>query len=149
MKTQISNLISGRENVVIQSSNEKYNNANKSTSHSGFAGTKREERDEIARRVIEENHDGMNIEIKGVFLSLNRISSISGKTVYFENEITEEDYKKIVGRDFPSTGSQWSAIFLINGDMTVEIHLSKRKNENRSWRYNSTQKIGEEFVTIL
>ena len=86
MKTQIKYLISGRKDVIIDETNAKYDNANKSTSHNGFAGTNKEERTEIARRVIEENPDGLNIEIKGVLLSLNRISSESGNNLITSTE---------------------------------------------------------------
>ena len=149
MKTQIKDLISGRKDVIIDETNAKYENAAKATSHNGFAGTKTEEREEIARRVIEENPDGLNIEIKGVPLSLKRISSLSGKTVWFEGDLTKEEYKRIVGYDYPSTTSQWSATLMINGDMTVEVQLSKRKNDRCMWKYSCNHKIGEEFVTIL
>lgn len=47
MKTQIKDLISGRKDVIIDETNAKYDNANKSTSHNGFAGTNKEERTEI------------------------------------------------------------------------------------------------------
>lgn len=149
MKTQIKDLISGRKDVMIDGTNAKYENADKATSHNGFAGTKREEREEIARRVMEENPDGLNVEIKGVSLSLKRISSLSGKTVWFEGDLTDEEYKRIVGYDYPSTTSQWTSTLLINGDMTVEIQLAKRKNDRSVWKYSCTHKIGEEFVTIL
>lgn len=149
MKTQIKDLISGRKDVIIDDKNAKYDNANKATSHNGFAGTKREERNEIARRVKEENPNGLNIEIKGVPLSLKRLSSLSGKTVWFEANLTEEEYKRILGFGYPSTGSQWMSALLVNIDMTVEIQLLKRKNSNSNWRYNRNFKIGEEFITIL
>ena len=52
MKTQIKYLISGRKDVIIDETNAKYDNANKSTSHNGFAGTNKEERT-IKRQVLE------------------------------------------------------------------------------------------------
>lgn len=44
---------------------------------------------------------------------------------------------------------EMAATFLVNNDMTVEIQLAKRKNDNSTWKYNRNFNIGEEFVTIL
>lgn len=69
MKTQIKDLISGRKDVIIDETNAKYDNANKSTSHNGFAGTNVEEVGEDYR--IEPGLSGSNISAK---ISIKRIT---------------------------------------------------------------------------
>ncbi len=148
MKTQISKLINGSERVMRDLRNEKYENADKNI-YGNYVGSKKEEREEVANQVFVENSEIMQVEVKGVRLSLRKSTSLSGKTIWYSSELTDSEYKAILGHGFPSETSQWSSSITINQDMTVCVNLSKRKNERCQWKHSYMQWIGEEFVTIL
>ena len=80
MKTQITSLIDGRKDVRIDPTNEKYINAPKASSHTGFGGTNSKIRQEIGERVIAENPDGLHILAFGKEFFLRKETSLSGKT---------------------------------------------------------------------
>lgn len=143
MKTQISSLINGRANVVRDISCEKYAGVDE------LVGSSTEERAEITRKVIEENPDGMDIEVKGVRLHLDRYASCSGKTVWYKANLTREQYISIAGNDFPDNRLQWYAAIDIAMDMRVSVMRFSRRNERATWRQKQSIILDESFVKIL
>ena len=143
MKTQISSLINGRANVVRDISCEKY------AGMDDIAGTNSAIREEIARKVLEENPDGMDVEVKGVRLHLGRYASCSGKTIWYNAEITREQYIAITGHDFPDRRLEWCAYFDIDMGMIPRVTRFSRRNERATWKQKQDIVLDEAFVTIL
>lgn len=143
MKTQISSLINGRANVVRDISCEKYAGVDE------LVGSSTEERAEITRKVIEENPDGMDIEVKGVRLHLDRYASCSGKTVWYKANLTREQYIAIAGNDFPDKRLEWCAYFDIDMSMIPRVTRFSRRNERSVWKEKMSIVLDEAFVTIL
>lgn len=146
MKTQIANLINGQKNVARQNENEKYLNAKQATSHIGFAGTNRNERAEIARKVYAENGETMNILFADVHLSLKKGQSVSGKTQWYSAPINEDLASQFVVK---KGGNERTYTLTISNDCEVFISKNVRKNENCQWRLSYTQYIDESYIKIL
>lgn len=123
--------------------NGKYNGEREMT------GTNAMERDEIARKVMDENPDGMDIEIKGVRLRLERRASCSGKTIWYHAELTRGQYIAITGNDFPDNGMQWCSAIDIDMDMRIRLTRFSRRNEMATWKQKMSVGLDEAFVTIL
>ena len=148
MKTQISHLITGQKEVRRNLSHSKYLTAKQATSHTGFAGTNRMEREEVAAQIIKENFDFMTCNIAGVEVSLKASRSLSGKTVTYCSELTEEQYELITGHK-ALYSNQVSFSIQINMDMTITVFKHTRKSNDAQWKIGTFDHIGEEFVTIL
>lgn len=151
-KTQIADLINGNKNVIRDESHAKYATAKKSTSHNGFAGTDREERNAIAEKVFAENGNTMNVTVRGIKLALSRGSSTTGKTSWYSCNLSEEEFKKIAG--YKIEGHVFAAceglfIFTMNADCTCSVTAFARKSAGSQWKARSWWYVGEEFVTIL
>lgn len=150
MKTQISNLINGSKSVKRDLSNAKYINAPGSTSFGDFAGTNSEIRKSIAEQVFAENGSSISIEIAGLNLILSKHTSTTGKTSFYEVEITEAQFMQISGYAAkPFNKHEGSFSLKIYGDMTVVLSKFARRNSNCQWKMRGYDYIGEEFVTIL
>lgn len=149
MKTQIHNLINGRGNVIRDENNAKYANAPKSTSHEGPAGTSRQERAEVAAKVLSENPESLDVEIKASKFHLPKHSSLSGKTIWYSCQIAPEDYLNITGAKELPYQHETSFVLEINGDMNVRIMMSTRHSGKAQWKHRRDVHIGEEFITIL
>ena len=144
MRTQIHNIVNGCKEVIIDETHPKYNNAPKSTSHLGLAGTNHEVCTETFRKLVDENGDYLTIEVRSPFsdarlnFKLKKRTSYSGKTVTYACEITEDEFVCLQG---DKTGLKKtrpnSPTFEINEWCQVAI-----KNIFY-YRY-----IGSEFVTI-
>ena len=143
MKTQIKSLVNGRANVARDEENEKY------LGMDDIAGTNSAVREEIASKVLDENPDGMDVEVKGVRLHLGRHASCSGKTIWYNTELTREQYIAIVGRDFPDRRMQWSAYLDIDMGMVPRVTRFSRRNERATWKQKQDIVLDEAFVTIL
>lgn len=143
MKTQIATLINGRMNVVRDLTSEKYEGFNE------IVGTNSGIREEIARKVIEENHDGMDIEVKGVRLHLDRYASCSGKTIWYNVKLTNEQYIAIAGNDFPDRRLEWCAYFDLSMNMIPRVTRFSRRNERATWKQKQDIVLDESFITIL
>lgn len=143
MKTQIKSLVNGRANVVRDEENEKYAGMDE------IAGTNIHIREEIARKVLDENPDGMDVEVKGVRLHLGRYASCSGKTIWYNVEITREQYIAIVGSDFPDRKLEWCAYLDIDMSMIPRVTRFSRRNERATWKQKQDIVLDEAFVTIL
>lgn len=143
MKTQIKSLVNGRANVVRDEANEKYAGVEE------IAGTNSIIREEIARKVLDENPDGMDIEVKGVRLHLGRYASCSGKTIWYNVELTHEQYIAIMGHDFPDRRLEWCAYFDLSMNMIPRVTRFSRRNERATWKQKQDIMFDESFVTIL
>lgn len=149
MKTQISSLINGQKNVIRDESNPKYINAPMATSHIGYAGTNAAIRKEVAYKVLSENPTCLNIESRGKQFNLERKSTLSGKTCWYEASITADDFLLLSGRKTVPYANETDYSLRIDADMKVGIILCTRSNERAQWRYRATVYIGEEFINIL
>ena len=150
MKTQISSLIDGRKDVRIDPTNEKYINAPKASSHTGFGGTNSKIRQEIGERVIAENPDGLRIKAFGKEFFLGKKTSTTGKTVWFAAELSAEDFALFAGYmpEFKE-GVEISYFINISMDMYVDVYCQTRNNERSQWRQRRDEYVGSEFITIL
>lgn len=149
MKTQIENLINGAKKVIRDNGHKKYISAKSSTSHEGYAGSSYELRNEIARRVYEENGDTLHVIVRGVELTLDLSKSGSGNPLYWCAEITEEQYRNICPTSI-GVGAKLSCyLLMINYDCTVNIQTFHRSNDRQSWKLGYTHNIDEAFVKIL
>lgn len=149
MKTQISDLINGQKTVIRDENNIKYANAPMATSHNSYAGTNTAIREEIANKVFAENPESINIETQGKQFTLNKCSTLSGKTSWYETSITADDFLLLSGYKMLPYTVETEYTLKIETDMKVCIALVTRRNERAQWRYRSTIYIGEEFVNIL
>ena len=151
MKTQITYLINGTQDIRRDLANSKYINCPKASSHIGYAGTNLKTRTEIAEKVKEENPNGMDVEMFGKKFHLSRLSSVSGKTVWFSTEISLEDFLLLSGYvEEPFKDSKESKFELeITNSMNVLLHKWCRVNDKSPMKYRVYDYIDESFVTIL
>lgn len=150
MKTQISNLINGSKEIRRSLTHSKYINAAQATSHTGYAGSERKVRQEIADKVIAENLNGLDVEMFGKTIHLERNSSLSGKTVYFSTKLNLADFRLISGyTENPFSKYEGSFTLIFNNDMTVELQMFSRRNSNSQWKHRGSLYVDEAFVTIL
>ena len=143
MKTQIATLINGRMNVVRDLTSEKYEGINE------IVGTNSTIRKKIARKVLDENPDGMDVEVKGIRLHLGRYASCSGKTIWYNVELTHEQYIAITGNEFPDSRLEWCAYFDVDMSMIPRVTRFSRRNERSVWKEKMSIVLDEAFVTIL
>ena len=150
MKTQITSLIDGRKDVRIDQTNEKYINAPKASSHTGFGGTNSKIRQEIGERVIAENPDGLHIRAFGKEFFLKKETSLSGKTVWFTSPLSTEDFALFAGYmpEFKE-GTEIKCYINISMEMYVDLYCHTRRNERSQWRQRRDEYVGTEFITIL
>lgn len=150
MKTQISNLINGAKYIRRDLSHSKYITASQATSHIGYAGSDRKVRQEIADKVIAENLSGLDVEMFGKTIHLERYSSLSGKTVYFSTVLNLADFLLISGyTENPFSKYEGSFTLMFNNDMTVKLQMFSRRDENSKWQIKGRVSIDEAFITIL
>lgn len=147
MKTQISTLINGRKNVIRNMEDPKYINAKPASSHVGFAGTNRDERNEVAGKVHDENRDGMTIIARGIELILSIAYSVSGKSWSWSCQITEDQYKALGG--IYTDGTLKAHSLQINMDCTVTLYSFTRKSDAAAWRQSNMTDLDESFIQIL
>lgn len=150
MKTQITSLIDGRKDVRIDPMNEKYINAPKASSHTGFGGTNSKIRQEIGERVIAENPDDLHIRAFGKEFFLRKETSLSGKTVWFTSPLSTEDFALFAGYmpEFKE-GVEIKCSINISMNMYVDVYCHTRENERSIWRQRRDEYVGTEFITIL
>lgn len=147
MKTQIDQLINGSKNIIRNLEDTKYLTAKQATSHIGYAGTNREQRNEIAYRVYAENGDTLNIIARGINLTLNISRSLSGKSWSWSCELTEDQYKALGG--WHTDGTLKSYSLTITGDCEVILYSFTRKSEAAQWRQSWMEYLDESYITIL
>lgn len=150
MKTQICNLINGSENTIRDLSSDKYIDnpigffcGKSNVPQNG--GTPTPERIAVAKAVSEENPGNMRIVARGINISLTRHNSISGKSWGWQAEITQEQYRILVGEEAPmwthkNAVNRYS--LSIHDDCTVIINAESGKK-------GYYRILGEEFIEIL
>jgi hypothetical protein len=134
MKTQISSLVNGSKNVIGRSIDFK-------------GGSNHALRSEIAKNVHLENMTELSVEVRGVHLKCVRSSSVSGKTITYNCEISKDQYKSILGFKTDITLDS-SFTFVINNDMTCQIDTFARKNEKCDWQHRGYNFLSESLFTI-
>jgi hypothetical protein len=93
MKTQINQLRSGTKQQFLNDKLE-YSTLPVATSHIGHAGSNAEEVNEVWAKVVAENPEGMKAIINGIELVFKANWSLSGKTVTYTADITNEELIK-------------------------------------------------------
>ena len=133
MKTQINKLISGRKNII------------RPMEIKGIVvGSSRAERDSIAEKVHNENPIELHIRLMGMEFFLLQGVSVSGKTITYRTDLSEEDYMSLMGLiEPPYTKAVGRYYLVVNHDMSVELWRSNRQRVTyRIW-------VAEEMVEIL
>jgi hypothetical protein len=129
MKTQINHLVSGTTGIV---------------------GTSMAIRQEVGKKVLEENGDILRIMIKGVELEMHRSCSGSGKSWWWTAELTEEQYAIITDGNTLGVSTRINSYSLsISQDLRITAYVSHRANERQQWRQGWSQLIQESNITIL
>lgn len=129
MKTQINHLISGTTGIV---------------------GTSTAIRQEVGKKVLEENGDTLRIMIKGVELEMHRSCSCSGKSWWWTAELTAEQYAIITDNNTLGIGTQLNSYSLvISQELRATAYVCHRANERQQWRCGWSQLIQESNITIL
>lgn len=149
MKTQIANLINGEKRTIRNESASKYQTATPASSHAGYAGSSREERLQVADRVLAENSGVMTIRFCGHTYGLKKTSSASGKSTWYSAEITPEAYLSLIRADRMPYKHEVSLKLTVNGDMTVEIHIFTRRSTTSQWKLRDIVPVGEEYIEII
>lgn len=147
MKTQITNLINGAKNVIRNMEDAKYMTAKPATSHNGYAGTSRDERNEIAAKVYEENGDTLNITAKGIVLTLPIHISTTGKSWSWGCPLTEDQYVALGGQY--TEGNLKSYSIQITMGCEVMLYSFTRKSEAAQWRVSQYTYLDESFIEII
>jgi hypothetical protein len=125
MATQINNLRSGNANQIINPAID-YSQLPKSTSHTGHAGSKREECNKVWDAVKAENPESMTINVMGIEIKLAANWSLSRKSVYYSAAISADDLRNVFGI-IPAQNKQ---SYIIISDSTT-IVVGNGKNESK------------------
>jgi len=92
----------------------------------GKAGTNQQVRNDVAKKVIEQNPNKLHIEISGYKLTLNAHYSTSGKSVNYSTNIPIELYEKYFG-NFGLPKESPKAYIDISGDMRITMYTNSNK----------------------
>lgn len=148
MKTQIANLINGSKNVIRNMEDAKYNTAKPATSHNGYAGTNREEREEVADKVYAENGDTLNITAKGIALTLHIQRSTTSKSWSWNCDLTEEQYTALGGTYTEGALKSYALSMTMSCEVILRSFTSK--SEAAQWReVGPMTYLDESFIQIL
>jgi len=121
MKTQINNLVKGNHRL-------------------GIDGTNSEIRNEIAAKVISENHEKMKVLLNNETVELTANWSASRKSVSYFGGISIELYRHFIG-EFGLPKKKPEAYIQIFGNMNVVLVTNSRKP---MYHY-----ISEKLITII
>lgn len=158
MKTQISNIIDGSKINNRMFSHSKYADftlvkyVGLNAPYLGFCdlkATNHIDRMAIAKKVQEENENGMTIELLGHQYNLKKCASASGKTITFCGDISLEDFKTLTGRQQECTTFEACYYMMINADMTCDVYSMARRNERSQWKGRTSDRIDTAYITIL
>jgi len=119
MKTQISQLISGTKNQILNPEID-YSQFPVATSHVGHSGSNHADVESIWKRITDENPETMKIIVKGIEVELKANWSLSRKSVSYWGIISKEDleenfYLKASKKETPSISIQGNIIVVSNG----------------------------------
>ena len=112
-------------------------------------GTNYELRNEIASKVISENPEFINIEIKGIKLTLLPEYSTSGNLTGYSCDISLDQFKTIESIDYNPYTFESNFTFEIGADMKAQISKLTRKSVNHKWQFRGWDNIDEGLITIL
>lgn len=127
MKTQISQLRSGKKNQILNPEID-YSQFPKTTSHLGHSGSNHADVESIWNRVIEENPKSIKVLIKGIEIELKANWSISRKSVSYWGSISKEDledkfYLKASKKETPSISIQHGNIIIVSNGKNSYSHI--------------------------
>ena len=145
-KTQIEYLINESGGTIRDLSHEKYINALEVYKNAYIGG--RLNRNEYAKRVLEENPEVMCVRVRDIELELTIGWSRDKKRHSWDKEIDLELFEKIAGykANFRTDGKM-RYYFSVMGDCRVVATAERLEGEY--WKLLRYQYIGEEFVKIL
>lgn len=149
MKTQISELINGSENVVRKVDAAKYQenpigNYNCKMNVPKYGGTPIVDRAATAEKVAAENPKTMRVSANGLDLTLDRQVSTTGKTRGWHASLTPDQYSAIVGCEAPKwehKNAKNSYELTITMDCEVVLIASSGKK-------SASRIIDESFISI-
>ena len=119
MKTQIHNLVSGKENQLLNE-NRDYSIYARSTSHSGHAGVSLELVEEVTQKILKENPKTLKIEFFDRVLELDACWSVSGKSCNYIGSLPIDLANKFF--DIPKNGTPK---IIIHNANTIAINNGK------------------------
>ena len=111
-------------------------------------GTNYETRKRIATKVIEENPEVLNVEIKGIKLSLIAEHSTSGYLTGYSCEISLDQFKEIESKDYNPFTFESCFTFEVGADMKAQISKFTRKSVNHKWQFRGWDNVDEKLITI-
>ena len=128
MKTQIKNIVRGNRFRV---------------------GTPMDERFAVAEKVFAENPGRINMQVNGVHVCLTYRTSTTGKTKYYEGEISETDALTILGWKGPRHKHYERTYSLtLYMDMTMELSLFSRRTAGAEMRNRANITVDSDNTTI-
>lgn len=138
MKTQINTLVHG---------------------HLSTTGTNSHDRAAIAAKVIEENPRELNVELSGHKLTLYAHYSLSGKSVTYIGNVTQEEVIIEVSEKnhWPFAQNTIEAMrqglayvnLQIQGNMMADLQIYHRRNDRCLWKHSMTLRVEESTITII
>lgn len=129
MKTQIRNIVKGNRFRV---------------------GTPMDERFAVAEKVFAENPGRINMQVNGVHVCLTYRTSTTGKTKYYEGEISETDALTILGWKGPRHYKHYERTYSLTlyMDMTMELSLFSRRTAGAEMRNRANITVDSDNTTI-
>lgn len=130
------------------------NTLQRGNTQQGIFGTNKEVRMEIARKVEQENSNGITIEVGGRRFNLSAVRSQSGNlTAYISEELPREVLEELLPNDGKLARENGTDLvsghILINDDMTCEYLIYRRRSPMAQWKFSRSIILNERQVTIL
>ena len=138
MKTQIRHLANGEKRTVRKGGAG-------GDKPRGIRGDGQGNEDAHRGEGVLENGGAMLVRFDGHYLKMERMTSGSGKTVWYHTELPEEWASPFV----PTEGKLRKYFLVLNPDCTLEIQKNVRKRETQAWRFSVRQPVDESFLEIL
>ena len=129
MKTQIKNIVEGNRVRV---------------------GTPMDERFAVAEKVFAENPGQIKMKVNGVHVCLPYRTSTTGKTKFYEGEISEADALTILGWKYPRHQKHCERYYslMLNMDMTMELHICTKRTPGAEMKQRAGITIDANDTTI-
>ena len=127
MKTQISHLISGTKNQILNPEID-YSQFPQATSHVGHSGSNHADVERTWKRVTDENPEVMKVIVKGIAVELRANWSLSRKSVSYWGGISKGDledkfYLKASKKETPSISVQHGNIIVVSNGKNSYSHI--------------------------